>query len=274
MKIFQLSQRMFNTYGMEDLLLASFQRHHIKFLRNNGKIYQKKLNKGEIVEIGKMRIGNLLDKIVKEHGNPPTNNYPKLVSFCLVSPNSRTVGKKQWSAYFTRGEFSGTLFIVKVVENIQDLKFDDTFKSTLQHELQHLIANMYKPHGISGEYDVGTQEYYAAPHEAQAFCANIARYAFNSWKDTFEFSLGIFKWNPEKVLKQIQGLRKSNSLSSLVNVFLLPSLRDFDNDKNNIISSNPDLKKKYLYYSYKNFELLVTQYLNDLETKAKAEIGK
>lgn len=265
---------MFNTYGVEDLLMASFQRHYENLLKSDLKKHQKMLDNGSVVTVGKMRIGNLLSQIVKEHGAPQNKNYPKMVEFGLVSPNSPKVGKENMYAYFNIGELTGNLYIVKVAKKIQDVKFDDEFKTALQHELQHLISDIYNPYGLGGTSKTGTIEYYSLAHEIQAFCAGIARKAFNSWKEIFEYALLKWKWKPEKVLTIIQNWKTSSSLSNLVNTFLLSAFRDFDISRSKIISSNQDLKKKYLYYSIRNFEMLLTRYLNDLETKTKAQLNE
>jgi len=258
---------MFNTYGMEDLLFTTFQRHYKNAMERSPSGIQFLLDRGEIVKIGGMRIGNLLEKIIEIHGEPKKKQYPKIVTFCLASPNSEHLSGEKMNAFFT--QYNNDLYIIKVVESITDVKFDDRLKTTLQHELQHLISNLYDPKGIfeRGEAETGTNEYYALRHEVQSFCAGIARNAFNSWKEVWEFALR--NWSPEKILRQIHVWRTPKGLSNLVDMFLLTAFRDFDNIRKNHISSNQGLKRTYLYYSYRNFELLLTQYLNDLENKVK-----
>jgi len=276
MKIVKFSARMFDTYGMEDLLFKSFERHYRNFLKGDFPFLQNarwQLGLGKLVRVGSMRIGPLLDHLVEKHGPPLKKNYPRTVTFAMVSPKSPYVKKQTITAFFSQGPFTGNLYIVIVTDSIDNLETDDTsLKSTFHHELQHLVKNMYDTSvfpSTEKEKEVGSLSYYSRQTEIQAFCAGIARKAVADW--IFVAESAMKKWSPEKILLKISEWREPETFQNLFNLFVMNSFagafKYFDEARDKKISTNSELKKQYLYYTFRNVELILNRYLDNLEQK-------
>lgn len=274
---------MFDTYGMEDKIFNSFKRHHKSFLREGPAFLQEARNQlsfGKLVRVGSMRIGPLLDKIVEKHGPPLKKDYPRTVTFALVSPNSSYIKKQDMNAFFSQGPETGTLYIVKVTEAIDDLDTDDyNLRATFHHELQHLIKNMYASNVFpktKEEKEIGSISYYSRQTEMQAFCAGIARKAVNAWIDVAESAMK--KWTPDKLLLKISEWREPATFHNLFNLFVMNSFagafKYFDDARDNKISTNPELKKQYLYYTFRNVETILNRYLDQLEEKVIGQLNR
>lgn len=274
MKIIKIAARMFDTYGMEDILLKEFKSHYNNFLNthDSGKT-QEILNNGRIVGIGTMPIEDLLQKIINQHGEPIKKNYPKEVTFCLISRKNKKIKGQNIGAFFTQGQQTGRLFIVKVVDNVKTDFDDEKLRSTFFHELQHLFKNMYDNSVFSDENkpEVGSKKYYSKQSELQSFCAVLARNALNDWKNLWDIAL--LDKSPDKIMAKIPFWRSSQNLSNMVSVFLLPSYRDFAT-YNEAINSNPELKKKYLYFSIRNLETMLNRYLDELEAETRKKLSE
>lgn len=281
MKILKFTARMFDTYGMEDLLFNAFVKYHKDFLKDSfaAQTGRRYLNEGKLIRIGTMRIGELLDDIVERHGPPTKKNYPRTVTFALVSPYSSYVKGEEISAFFSQSLKTRVLYIVKVTDSIDDIKSDDYLKTTFLHELQHLIRNMYSndvlPSEKSNRSKTGTLDYYHKQSEIQSFCAILARRAVKAWIDVNEY--GSREWTPEKILSKIQEWKQPNTLYNLFNLFVLNSFagafKNFDEARDNVISSDPELKKKYLYYTFRNVEVILNRYLDELEAKTMDKLS-
>lgn len=275
MKIVNLAARMFDTYGMEDALLEGFKRHHQNFLRMNNKEidYQNRLLAGgKSIAIGTMRIGDLLKQVIEKHGTPPYKDNPNLVTFLLVHPKNHFVKEKPMAAFFWRNQSSNRIFIAKVVNDVRDPDSNDKdMKYILHHELQHLVRRMYHREVGKEKAEVATPEYYVRQNEMQAFCAGLARTAVKGWANTVEYLLP--KWTPEKILEKVSEWRQPKNVYNAFNVFVMNSFmgafKTFDDNRKGLISSDPELKKKYLYFTFRDFETIMNRYLDELETKAR-----
>jgi hypothetical protein len=268
MKIIKISARMFDTYGLEDSLINLFYRHYKEFLKNNkSKLYiaQRKLDKGEIIKIGVIRTGEFINKIIEKHGFPLNKDYPKSITFIIASPYSSKF--QSLGGAFTVDK-NNTLYVAITTKDIKSLQFNENVKNTIRHEFQHFIRYLYErssifnPSKVKHYYSI---EYFNIPREIQANCYTIALNAFNSWKEIAEYYLK--NKNRDKIIKQINMWKDPKNLSGIITFYLLNSFRNFDNSYDNVISENEETKKKYLYYSYRNFELLFRKYIEDLENK-------
>ena len=137
--------------------------------------------------------------------------------------------------------------------------FDEAFSNTIAHEFQHLIRNLYS-NNLGGSEKVGTYDYYSSPTEIQAHSLNIAQKSFDSWKSTWEFAMQ--KWDSAKQIEKLRQVKTPEFFNNITKVFLMDTIRQFDKGRYNILKSNPDLKKQYIYYSYRNFESMVTKYVD------------
>jgi hypothetical protein len=269
MKFYKLSQRMFDTYGMEDILFDAFKRHH-QIASKNSWSFNQMLRGGQAVQLGKMRIGHLLDKIIEKHGPPLTKDYPRTVIFGIIPHNHKWAKGQDARAFFWQDK-KGNLYILRVADALQYIEFDDSLKRTLQHEFQHLLLHMYNPNAIQEggkeALQSGTLAYYSKAMEIQALCAGLARSAFKAWTDMTEY--GFRKWTPEHILSKIPEWR--NSIDHYFKIFVLNSFmgafKQFDESRDKIISQNPELKRKYLDYTYRNFVSMCNRYLDELTVK-------
>lgn len=277
MKIIKTSQKMFETYGMETMLADAFKKYYAKLVEDNVSEavitnLQNDLEAGMLIPVGTMKIGNFIKQIVDRHGAPLKKDYPKTVTFVLLHPESQYVKGRKGQAIFLRDPFNSNLYIGKVANDITNVVFSNEFETTMQHEFQHLLSDMYNKNIFDKTKSpnsaiAGTIEYYSNPQETQAFCAEIAKEAFNRWRNLIEFR--IAKWTPERIINNIPSWRSDKDINNNVKLMLLSAFRDFDKKKKGMISSNNDLKNKYLQTSYRNFIYFINKYLNDLEAKNK-----
>ena len=262
---------MFEAYGAEDKLMASFQRFHNKFLESYTlPSLQKALDKDKEIVIGRARIGELIDQVIQKHGTPKIKDYPRSVVFLLVAKRSKR-GQKS-NGFFLNSIDTRTLYIGKVVSKVNDVTFDFAFQNLMRHEFQHLLLHMYsgEPSAKYNTKDIGKTHYYYNEGEMQSFCTNIAYEALDDLKTFYNFATR--KWSGERLLQCVENNKIPSRRKILVDFYLKPSIERFF-DASKIGPELEDLRKKYLYYSTLNFKTLLDKYLDELTHEADQRLG-
>lgn len=225
MRIYRIAA-MFQTFGLEDKLVNSFDRHYKNFLRrvSNPTVRRKELrdfNKSKLLHLGSSNIGDALKPIVEHYGAPQLN-LPNRILFALSHPMHPTF-KGGANAYFGINEEDGVFYIVKSAADPLNVSSDYDFENTIAHEVQHFLRSLYEG-GLTGAHTEGQGEiarYYGNPWEVQAYAANIARNAVDSIKTVFEPDQEI---NLQSVLSILKRMRKETKISSPKVFYLNPLL--------------------------------------------------
>jgi hypothetical protein len=261
MRIYRIAA-MFQTFGLEDKLVNSFDRHYKNFLRrvSNPTVRRKELrdfNKSKLLHLGSSNIGDALKSIVEHYGSPQLN-LPNRILFALSHPMHPTF-KGGANAYFGINEENGVFYIVKPAADPLNVSFDYDFENTIAHEVQHFLRSLYEG-GLTGAHTEGQGEmarYYGNPWEIQAYAANIARNAVDSIKTVFE--VGLKNKTPERIdyLKENAKRNKDQFAKS----FLLKSVINFfqQTEEETGEKFSEDLRKQYYQASLRDFSKLFDQ---------------
>ena len=266
MNWYKKAQKMFETFGLTDKLVNSFQKHYIKWMRqhNNPNTIQKIFEKNKQIDLGAVNLGSALKPIFKKHGYPQgiKGDIPKRIQFIILHPSHKHGQNK--NAFFLVLPPNNDFIIAKVEPNINSIQFDYEFSRSINHELQHFLKSLYEGK-VAPEYaqkskqniPVSDTEYFSEPWEIQTFSLQFASDAVNLIEEGLKTRLeGKTNDQKQNILNNFSNSEKYVNLA-IINA--QKYLKD--------LNLPEEVRKKYMVATFSNFNKL----FNNMITKFKNE---
>jgi len=274
MEITKISQRMFETFGLEDKVLASFQRHHSDFVREYivaKSDVKKQFKKDKSFFLGSLNILDSLKPIFERHGKPHTKVIPKRLDF-YITHTSQAVGKLsggEVSGYFSND--GSRYLIAKMTSDPFVLDSEGNLNITIAHEVQHFIKSLYAgnhPHSAA-EKEGLIEGYYEKPEEIQAYALTIAKNAVNLLKEMY--AIRIDNKGAEFASRILYKMEQTQN--DMARTYLARSVLKFFTSREEKYGGkfNDEVKKRYYKAAWHNFMVLFSQFI-DAEKQKLGEI--
>lgn len=219
MRINKISQKMFETFGLEDQLVRSFNSHYNKLVRENKdpqarRALQKMFNRRGELYLGAANIGASIKKIMEHHGIP-VDNPPNRVHFFIGYPGKQFGNA---NAYFMRND--DEFYIIKMTPRVFEIpghgEYD--FQDTIEHELQHVLKSLYSgedapAYAYEEDGFKDALNYYSNDWEIQSFALSIARMALDMIQNMYGASSRFS--DPQQLQAHLEGKKDSLAGSAL-----------------------------------------------------------
>jgi len=262
MKIYRLSDAMFNTFNLENYTFNSFQKHHQNFIKKYGpKNAQKLLNTNNIINIGYAKITPYLQKIFEKYGQP--KSISTTIYFYIIN-HEHPWGKnkpdvKNPKAFFI---YQNHFIIGLITNNINNIQFNSETLSLISHEIQHFLRKLYNP-----KENKSNQPYWQQSSEIQAYCYQIAKSTAEDLKELYQFKINLLikNKNLNKLKSFIAFLNNPNTTTQ--QKIIIQEIKNFiaHLEQQQNIKINEESKKIYYLSAIRNFNKFVQNIIENIK---------